>query len=108
MRVDGFSESPTALLEVYARQGPLKGGQPKKVATDALKLIAVKQLAFPDARIFIALASDEAAASLRQRSWLAEAFAALEVQILVVEVDESVREAIRAAQIRQRMINPPA
>lgn len=95
------------LLEAYAHQGRLKGGQPKKLAMDALKLIAVRQLVFPTARILIALASEEAATSLRQPSWLGEALAALQVEVLVVEIESTVREAIRAAQVRQRMINPP-
>lgn len=36
--VDGVGEDPLVLVEVYAHQGALRGSQPKKLATDALKL----------------------------------------------------------------------
>ncbi len=39
-------------------------------------------------------------------SWLAEALRVWEVAVLVAELDDEVRAGLRAAQIRQVMVNP--
>src|SRR5947209_4817982 len=41
VEVDGASSDNSILVEVFARQGALKGGQQKKVCQDALKLITL-------------------------------------------------------------------
>ena len=39
---------------------------------------------------------------------MSEALAAWRVKVVVVQLDDSVREGIRAAQVRQIMVNPTA
>jgi hypothetical protein len=39
-------------------------------------------------------------------SWLAEALRAWEVAVLVAVLDDNVRAGLRAAQVRQVMVNP--
>lgn len=43
MDVDGVSAEPPVFVEVFAHQGPLKGGQRHKIAGDVLKLSVSKQ-----------------------------------------------------------------
>jgi hypothetical protein len=102
--VDGASADGQVLVEVFAHQGTLKGGQRGKIARDALKLITLAQ-ARPGARLILALADEAAAKPLTAKSWLAEALATFKIEVIVVELDETVRQGIRDAQIRQVMVN---
>lgn len=106
--VDGVAPDESVLVEVFARQGALKAGQRGKIARDTLKLITLGQHR-PAARLILALTDDAAAKPLRAKSWLAEALAAFRIEVLVVDLDPSVRAGIRAAQVRQVMVNtaPP-
>lgn len=102
--VDGVADDESVLVEVFARQGALKGGQRGKIARDALKLITLGRHR-PGARLILALADEAAAKPLRAKSWLAEALTTFEVEVLVVDLDPEVRAGIRAAQVRQVMVN---
>lgn len=102
--VDGVAANESVLVEVFARQGGLKGGQRGKIARDALKLITLGQHR-PGARLILALADEAAAKPLTAKSWLADALATFKVEVLVVELDSDVRAGIRDAQIRQVMVN---
>jgi hypothetical protein len=105
VNVDGMSEEPPVFVEVFAHQGALKGGQRHKIAGDVLKLVTLCKF-YPTARLVIALASVDAARSLRNRSWLAEAVATWGIEVVVVDLPEAVIESLRVAQLRQVMINP--
>ncbi len=107
VQVDGAASDGSVLVEIFAHQGPLKSGQRHKVAQDALKLITLGR-GRPDAELFIAFGDTEAAAYATKGTWLSEALATWGVTVLVVELDQAVRQGIRAAQVRQEMINPAA
>jgi len=102
--IDGASADGRILVEVFARQGALKGGQRGKIARDALKLITLAR-ARPGARLIIALADETAAKPLMAKSWLAEALATFNIEVIIVELDDAVRQGIRDAQVRQVMVN---
>jgi hypothetical protein len=105
--VDGVSADEMVLVEVFAHQGPLKGGQRGKIARDALKLITLGQHR-AGARLILALADEASVKPLMAKSWLAEALATFKVEVVLVEVDEATRTAIADAQVRQVMINSSA
>lgn len=107
VQVDGVAPDRSAFVEIFARQGPLKGGQKHKVATDALKLITIGR-SRPEADLVIAFADEQAAAYATKGTWMSEALATWGIKVLVVELDEDVRDGIRSAQIRQQMVNPAA
>jgi hypothetical protein len=107
VRVDGVDADETVFVEIFAHQGPVKGGQKHKVATDALKLITLGR-SRPDADLILAFADKDAAAYATQGTWLSEALATWNVTVYVVELAGSVRGGIRAAQVRQEMVNPDA
>jgi hypothetical protein len=102
--VDGVAPDESVLVEVFARQGALKGGQRGKIARDALKLITLGQHR-PGARLILALADEAAAKPLKAKSWLAEALTTFSIEVLVVDLDPDVRAGIRDAQVRQVMVN---
>ena len=102
--VDGVAPDESVLVEVFAHQGRLKGGQFHKVARDALKLITLKRTR-PEARLVLAFADPDAAACVTGTSWLAEALGAWGVTVLVAELEDDTRASLRAAQVRQIMVN---
>jgi hypothetical protein len=104
--VDGVAPDESVLVEIYAHQGRLRGGQFHKVARDALKLITLKRT-HPTAQLVLAFADSDAAACVTGTSWLAEALRAWDITVLVVELEHDTREGLRAAQVRQVMANPP-
>ena len=102
--LDGASADEQVLVEIYARQGALKAAQVKKVATDVLKLIVLKQHR-PEARCVLAFASEEAAQTVRGKKWLAEAVRDFAISVEVVELPADIRQAVIVAQTRQIMVN---
>ncbi len=106
--VDGVADDRSVLVEVFAHQGRLKGGQVHKVARDALKLITVaRDLPGPPARLIIAFADANAASMVSGKSWLAEALKTWGVEIFIAELPEELKASLTAAQLRQIMVNPP-
>jgi hypothetical protein len=104
VQVDAVSPNRTVFIEIFAHQGQLKGGQKRKIALDALKLITIGR-EYPDAELVIALADDAAAASLKSDSWLAVALRAWNVKVVVVTLPDDTRSQLRHAQVQQKMDN---
>jgi len=98
---DGASDDRTVLVEAYAHQGALRGAQPKKLATDALKLswmggrLGAK-------RLVLAVADEQVEAYLRRPSaWLTQALIDLGVEVIRVDVDDATAAALQEAQTTQ-------
>jgi hypothetical protein len=104
--VDGVARDGSVLVEVFAHQGPLKGGQRHKIATDALKLMTIARDRTPRPRLVLAFADPTLVSWAAGRSWLAAALATWEVEVIVVKIHEAVRLEILAAQRRQLMVTP--
>jgi hypothetical protein len=105
LQVDAASPDGTVLAEIFARQGELKGGQQKKVAIDALKLITIRRER-PGTRLLLAFADSAAAAYATGGGWVAQALRTWEVDVVVVDIPDELRSEIRAAQGSQTMVNP--
>jgi hypothetical protein len=104
--VDGVATDESVLVEVFAHQGQLKGGQRHKIAGDALKLITIAHEKEPPPRLVLAFADPQIATFFAGRGWLAAAVNAWRIEVIVAELDDAVREGIRGAQARQLMVNP--
>jgi diketogulonate reductase-like aldo/keto reductase len=98
-----MAEDNSVAVEVFAHLGTLKGGQRHKVSTDALKLLAIREI-HPGARLILAFVDERAVASVS--GWKAETLVRNGIEMVVVELDEADRARIQAAQSRQKMINP--
>jgi hypothetical protein len=105
VQVDAASNDGKVLAEIFARQGPLKGGQQKKVAIDTLKLITVHREQ-PAERLVICFADREASAYATGGGWVAQALRTWGVQVEVVDLPTDLRAEILAAQAGQTMVNP--
>jgi len=97
--VDGVDEDRSVFVEVFAHVGRLKGGQRHKVSNDALKLITLGR-EHPNARLVVAFADAEAAAFVIGRSWLAVALRSAGIEVVVADIDNALRDDLRAAQKR--------
>lgn len=100
--LDGATEDESVLVEVYARVGKLRGGQPNKVLADATKLLALKRKR-SKARVILAFADQAAADSIV--GWRRAVLESNKVERLVVKLGPKDRKLIEEAQERQRMIN---
>lgn len=107
VEVDGAEPDESVLVEIFARHGALKGGQQKKVSQDALKLITLSR-SRPSARLILAFADHQAARYATRGTWVSQALATWGVEVLVIELDQAVRDDIRDAQVRQVMVNSAA
>lgn len=89
------------LVEVYARQGALAGAQPKKLATDALKLTWIGK-EVQAKRLILAVADERVESYLRRPSaWLTQALIDLGVKVIRVEVGATISESLQRAQRSQ-------
>ena len=91
----------SVLVEVFAHQGRLKGGQIHKVARDALKLGTLARTR-PESRLVVAFGDQAAADCVLGKSWLAEALRTWGIEVFVAELEPSIRDGLVAAQVRQR------
>lgn len=103
VRVDGATEDRSILVEVYARVGKLKGGQPNKVLADATKLAALERKKRKKAQLILAFASQEAVDSIV--GWRAAVLKTNKVEKVVIKLGKKDRELVEEAQRRQRMVN---
>jgi hypothetical protein len=104
IEVDAVTPDESVVVEAYARQGKLKGAQPDKIARDILKLALLKREPGRErTEAVIAFASEQARDSIS--GWLRQAAATFDVQLVVVDIPQELREQISQAQCRQMMVN---
>jgi hypothetical protein len=101
VELDGATEDLSILVEAYAHQGVLRGGQPKKLAADALKLTWIGRQVGAE-RLILAVADARVESYLRRpKAWLTQALIDLEVEVLRVDLDDATARALRYAQTVQ-------
>jgi hypothetical protein len=84
--VDGVASDGSVLVEVFAHQGQLKGGQRHKIAGDALKLITIAREKTPAPRLLLAFGDPKITTFFAGKSWLAAAINAWQIEVIVVEL----------------------
>jgi hypothetical protein len=103
--IDGVADDESVLVEIFAHQGQLKGGQRHKIAGDALKLITIARERNPPPTLILAFGDPDILRFFAGKSWLAAAINAWGITIVVAELDVTARDEIRVAQARQVMVN---
>lgn len=106
VEIDGVDEAHTVACEVYAHVGELRGGQPKKLATDVLKLVVLQaDQSHPSRhtlRIVMVVVDGAAARTLMSgRSWLGSAVRRFGVEVLLLDLSQRQRDLLIAVQKRQ-------
>lgn len=101
IELDGSTADFSILVEAYAHQGALRGGQSKKLATDALKLTWIGRQVGAK-RLILAVADHEVESYLkRPTAWLTQALIDLEVEVIRVDLDDATVSGLRTAQTAQ-------
>ena len=104
VQLDACSDDESLLVEAYARQGKLKGAQIKKISQDILRLALLKRdPRLSDSRAIAVFASEEARDSIA--GWIRSAAEEFEIELIVVDIPDDLRDEIKAAQARQVMVN---
>ena len=101
VEIDGVSDEPAVLCEVWAHQGAPKSAQRNKVIADAFKISFVGGLQQPRPRLILAFADPAAAQQFLGRSWYAHALKALGIEVIVIAISADLRSRIVEAQARQ-------
>jgi hypothetical protein len=99
--IDGASQDPPIIAEIWAHQGPPKSAQRNKVLADALKLAFVAADTGIAYRKLLVFTDAEAAKPFAAKSWFAGALRHYRVDIEVVDIPTDLRAKIIAAQERQ-------
>lgn len=104
VQLDGCSDDESILVEAFARQGKLKGAQIKKISQDILKLALLKRdPRMSGSRAIAVFASQEARDSIT--GWIRSAAEQFDIELVVVDIPDALRDEIKAAQARQVMVN---
>lgn len=98
---NGVADDLSVLVDCWAHQGPAKVAQRYKLVNDAVKLHWVGSTLAVAPRLILCVTEGAAVQHLRGRSWQEHAIRELGVEIEVVELAESLRAAVAAAQERQ-------
>jgi len=101
VEVDGADDELIVLVECWAHQGPAKAAQKYKLVNDAVKLHWIGSTLSSTPRGILCVTDAAAVQHLKGRSWQAQAIRELGIEIEVVELPESLRASVAAAQARQ-------
>ena len=101
-QVDGYSENPPILCEIYSRIGKMKVAQHNKIGKDILKMLLIEKMQNKTFRKIIAFADEEAASSFSGgESWYAKLKDYFNIEIIVVDISQQLLESLISAQKRQ-------
>ena len=101
-QVDGYSEEPPILCEIYSRIGKMRVAQTNKVVKDILKMLLIEKMQNQKFRKIIVFADDEAAQPfMTDESWYSKVKVNFDIEISVVGVSKELKESIEIAQKRQ-------
>jgi len=101
-QVDGYSENPPILCEIYSRIGRMKVAQTNKIGKDILKMLLIEKMQNKTFRKIIAFADTEAAYSFSGgESWYSKLKDNFNIEILVIDIPPELKESLLIAQKRQ-------
>ena len=101
VQIDAVSADAQILAEIWAHQGPLKGGQPNKVMVDALKLMYVEAMQGHALRKICCFTDEAALKPFLGAGWRGKALNHYGIELVVIELPAEIRAKIVAAQKRQ-------
>lgn len=101
-QVDGYSENPPILCEIYSRIGKMKVAQHNKIGKDILKMLLIEKMQGKTFRKIIAFADEEASSSFSGgESWYSKLKDIFNIEILVIDIPSELKESLLNAQKRQ-------
>lgn len=98
VEIDAVNLDPPILVEIWAHQGSLRGGQPNKVMVDAMKLLYVEAVKGIPFRKIICFTDGAARKPFLGKSWRAAALAHYGIELMLIDLPADVRETVVQAQ----------
>jgi len=102
---DFISREDRIIGEIYVHVGSMKKAQANKIANDILKMILLEKIEDCKYRKLLVVCDDAVKKQLTGYSYLSECIRQFEVEIIYIPLTDEERRTIKAAQIRQRMVN---
>ncbi len=105
VKVDAVGRDPDGkivdLVDIYAHQGKLKGGQLKKPTDDAARLMLAAKHLDSNPRLRLVWCCEDAVGQV-QRGWRGSALQAMGVEIEAISLTKPQKARIAEAQVRQK------
>ena len=102
---DFYSEESNVVGEIFAHIGKPKKAQDNKIANDILKMLLLEKIKEKKYRKIIVVCDDAEYKKLQGQSALAESIRQFGIEIVFIDLEESVRNKIIEAQELQKMTN---
>ncbi len=102
IKVDGWSDNPPILVEVWSSAGTPLPAQRHKIANDALKLIFLAMKRGRTHKKFILFADKEAQRPFISETWIASCLKEYGIKTEVIEIPPEKLEGLIKARIRLR------
>lgn len=102
---DFYSEESCIVGEIFSHIGNLKKAQNNKIANDILKMLLLEKVTGKEYRKIIAVCDDIEWKKLNGKSVLAETIRQFGIEIVIIEIEDEMRNTILEAQKRQTMVN---
>lgn len=101
-QVDGYSENPPILCEIYSRIGKMKVAQTNKIGKDILKMLLIEKMQNKTFRKIITFADEQTAKCFSGgESWYAKLKDNFNIEILVIDISTELKKSLLIAQKRQ-------
>lgn len=102
---DLYSEKDKIICEIYAHIGKLKGGQPRKISQDILKMLLLEKMKGSTYRKILIVADDHVQQYMTGKSYIAESIRQFQIEIKKIDLPKELHGLIMGAQKRQMMVN---
>lgn len=99
---DGYSKEELIMCEVYAHIGELKGNQPDKAISDAMKMIFAEKVIGKSFRKIFAICDQAVEKQLTSSSWRSMALKEFGIEVIRLDIGEAFKLEIKEAQKLQK------
>lgn len=101
LKVTGLSRNPDVICEASARIGEMRTAQVHKIMNNALKMLFVEQYLEKKFRKILAFIDEEAASKFTDYGWHGQCLRKFDIEVMVVNVPEPIKQDVLRAQKRQ-------
>ena len=102
---DFYSSKIGIIGEIFAHIGKPKKAQDNKIANDILKMLLLDKISGKQHRKILVVCDADEKKKLEGKSALAESIRQFGIEILMVDIDETMHKQLLDAQTRQKMVN---
>ena len=104
IKPDFYSEKRRIIGEIHTHAGRLKGGQPKKIAGDILKMLLHDKVTHCEYTKYIVVCDQEEYDQLTGNNMLAETIRQFDIHVLLIPLDEKTNEMLREVMKKQSFL----